>query len=35
MAKALIGKSVGDMAVVRTPNGEETVEVLAISYPAS
>ena len=33
MAKALIGKSVGDMAVVRTPNGEETVEILAITYP--
>jgi transcription elongation factor GreB len=35
MARALIGKSVGDMAVVRTPNGEETVEILAISYPTS
>ena len=34
MAKALIGKSVGDTALVRTPNGEETVEILAITYPA-
>jgi len=32
MAKALIGKSVGDTARVQTPNGEETVEILAISY---
>jgi len=34
IAKALIGKSVGDTALVRTPNGEETVEILAITYPA-
>ena len=31
IARALLGKGVGDVAVVRTPRGEEEIEVLAIA----
>ena len=33
LARALLGKRVGDAAVVRTPRGDEELEVLAIAYP--
>jgi transcription elongation factor GreB len=32
LARALLGKKVGDGATVRTPGGEEELEVLAIAY---
>lgn len=32
IARALLGKSVGDEAEVRTPHGVETIEITAISY---
>jgi transcription elongation factor GreB len=35
LARALLGKRVGDVALLRTPRGEEELEVLAIDYPAS
>jgi len=31
MARALLGHEVGDEVVVRTPRGNETVEILAIA----
>lgn len=34
LARALLGKRVGDIAVVRTPRANEEVEVLSIRYPA-
>ena len=34
LARALLGKRVGDVALLRTPRGEEELEVLAIDYPA-
>jgi transcription elongation factor GreB len=33
VGKALIGKQVGDLVVVRTPAGDETLEVVEITYP--
>jgi transcription elongation factor GreB len=33
VARALLGKSVGDLARLRTPAGAEEIEVLAIAYP--
>jgi transcription elongation factor GreB len=33
VARALMGKSVGDTATVPTPKGAETIEVVAIEYP--
>jgi transcription elongation factor GreB len=33
VARALLGKSVGDLARLRTPAGVEEIEVLAIAYP--
>ena len=33
LARALLGKRVGDAAVVQTPRGDEELEVLAIAYP--
>jgi transcription elongation GreA/GreB family factor len=35
MARALLGKSVGDDVTVRTPRGRETLEVIAIDYELS
>jgi transcription elongation factor GreB len=32
LARALLGKSVGDVALVSTPAGEDELEVLAVSY---
>jgi transcription elongation factor GreB len=32
IARALLGKSVGEEACVRTPHGEESLEVIAIRY---
>lgn len=32
LARALLGKSVGEQTLVRTPHGEETIEVTAIRY---
>lgn len=32
MARALLGRRVGEIAAVQTPRGEEEVEVVAISY---
>ncbi|MEO5668041.1 MAG: GreA/GreB family elongation factor, partial [Bdellovibrionota bacterium] len=32
IARALLGKRVGDEAVVRTPKGETTYEVVGIEY---
>jgi transcription elongation factor GreB len=32
LARALLGKRVGDVAVVSTPASEEELEVLAIAY---
>lgn len=32
LARALLGKRVGDAAIVRTPAGEDELEILAISY---
>lgn len=34
LARALLGKRVGDAAIVRTPRGEEELEVLGIAYEA-
>ncbi len=34
LARALLGKRAGDLAVVRTPHGDEELEVLAIDYDA-
>jgi transcription elongation factor GreB len=33
IARALLGSRVGDLVRVRTPQGSETIEVLAIRYP--
>ena len=33
VARAIIGKSVGDSAKVPTPAGAETIEIVAIEYP--
>jgi transcription elongation factor GreB len=33
VARALMGKSVGDIATVPTPKGAETIEIVAIAYP--
>ena len=33
VARALMGKSVGDTAKVPTPKGAETIEIVAIAYP--
>jgi transcription elongation factor GreB len=33
VARALMGKSVGDTATVPTPKGAETIEIVAIAYP--
>ncbi len=33
VARALMGKSVGDSAKVPTPKGAETIEIVAIEYP--
>jgi len=35
IARALMRKEVGDVALLQTPDGEVEIEVLAISYPAS
>ncbi len=35
LAKALSGEAVGSVVSVRTPNGEEEVEVLSIAYSSS
>lgn len=32
LARALLGKHAGDIAVVRTPRGDEELEVVAIAY---
>lgn len=32
LARALLGRRVGDLATVRTPGGEEELEILAIDY---
>ena len=32
IARALLGKAIGDVAVVRTPRGEEEIEVVAVAY---
>ena len=34
VARALLGKYVGDVATVPTPKGAETIEIVAIAYPA-
>ena len=34
IARALMRKEVGDVALLQTPDGEVEIEVLAISYPA-
>ena len=34
IARALLGKRVGEVAVVRSPRADEELEILAISYPA-
>ena len=34
LARALLGKRVGDAALVRTPHGEEELELVGIEYPA-
>jgi len=33
VARALMGKSVGDTATVPTPKGAEMIEIVAIAYP--
>jgi len=33
VARALMGKAVGDAATVPTPRGTETIEIVAIEYP--
>ncbi|HVK71746.1 MAG TPA: GreA/GreB family elongation factor [Kofleriaceae bacterium] len=33
LARALLGKQVGDLATVRTPRGEEDLEIISIEYP--
>jgi transcription elongation factor GreB len=33
LARALLGKRVGDVAVLRAPSGEEELEVAGIAYP--
>jgi transcription elongation factor GreB len=32
IARALLGKAIGDVAVVRTPRGEEEIEVVGVAY---
>jgi len=32
LARALLGKRVGDVAVVRTPHGDEELEIVTLSY---
>lgn len=32
VAKALLGKKIGDVAMVQTPDGEMEIEVMAVSY---
>jgi transcription elongation GreA/GreB family factor len=34
LARALLGKRVGDAFTFRTPRGEEELEVLSVSYAA-
>jgi transcription elongation factor GreB len=34
LARALLGRRVGDLVTVRTPGGDEEVEILAIDYDA-
>ena len=33
VARALMGKSIGDTATVPTPKGAEMIEIVAIAYP--
>lgn len=33
LARALLGRRAGDLCTVRTPRGEEELEILAIAYP--
>jgi len=33
LARALLGRRAGDVATVRTPRGDEELEVLAVDYP--
>jgi transcription elongation GreA/GreB family factor len=33
LARALLGKHAGDSASVRTPQGDQEIEVIAIEYP--
>ncbi|MBB3898040.1 transcription elongation factor GreB [Roseococcus suduntuyensis] len=35
VARALLGKTVGDVVKLRTPAGPEEIEVVAIAYPAA
>jgi transcription elongation factor GreB len=35
VARALLGKRVGDLARLRTPAGQEEIEVVAIAYPGA
>ena len=35
VARALLGAGVGDLVRVRTPQGTESLEVVAIRYPAA
>jgi transcription elongation factor GreB len=35
LARALLGRRVGEVVTLRTPRGEEELEVVAISYPAT
>jgi transcription elongation factor GreB len=32
IARALLGKAIGEVAVVRTPRGEEELEVVGVAY---
>jgi transcription elongation factor GreB len=35
LARAVLGKHVGDAVILRTPRGEEELEILTVSYPES
>jgi transcription elongation factor GreB len=35
LARALLGRSVGETAAMQTPRGDEELEVLAVVYPAA
>ncbi|MBK1659063.1 transcription elongation factor GreB [Paracraurococcus ruber] len=35
VARTLLGKRVGDLVTLRTPQGSEQIEVVAIAYPAA